>query len=186
MNEWSNRGGEQVTTLCDWFRSDFRLFWKECNLQQITFITHRMKWNIRIVIGLSLLASLPISAQNKDIETLTNLNKAWIDSYPRQDTATLKEIFADDFVLISPAGTKMTKQNILSNLSKQKISSAKVDSVQVRLLTKDVGIVTAYTTFVLSAEEKEVTGKNCYQDVYVKRKGKWFAVSAHVTLLNLK
>jgi hypothetical protein len=29
-----------------------------------------------------------------------------------------------------------------------------------------------------------MTGRNCYQDIYVKRKGKWMAVMAHVTLLS--
>jgi hypothetical protein len=31
-----------------------------------------------------------------------------------------------------------------------------------------------------------MTGQNCYQDVYVKRKGNCLAVAAHVTLLSMK
>lgn len=125
-------------------------------------------------------------SQRKDIEELTKLNQDWLNSYPKKDTTTLAKIFADDFVLISPKGVKMTKRDILSNLSKQETVSIAIDSVDVRLLTNGVGLITAYTTFVLKIDGKDMTGQNCYQDVYIKRKGKWFAVAAHVTLLNMK
>lgn len=127
-----------------------------------------------------------VFAQSKDIEIISNLNKDWLASYVSKDTATLNRIFAPDFVLISPTGSKMTKQSIINNLSKQETVSVTIDSVDVKLLTADVGVVTAYTTFVLKIDGKETTGQNCYQDVYVKRKRKWVAVTAHVTLLNLK
>ena len=125
-------------------------------------------------------------SQNKDIEELTRLNQDWLNSYQKKDAATLNKIFADDFLLISPKGTKMTKRDIIDNLDKQETVSINIDSVSVQLLTNDVGLITAYTTFVLKVDSKEVTGQNCYQDVYIKRKNKWVAVAAHVTLLNMK
>jgi len=125
-------------------------------------------------------------SQNKDIEIIKNLNKDWINSYPTKDTTTLSRIFADDFVLISPNGVKMTKKNIINNLHKQETVSSKIDSVDVKLLTENVGVVTAYITFVLRSDGKEMTGQNCYQDIYVRRKNKWMAVNAHVTLLSFK
>jgi len=64
--------------------------------------------------------------------------------------------------------------------------SINIDGIGVQLLTDNVGLITAYTTFVLETDDKEMTGQNCYQDVYTKRKNKWFAVAAHVTLLNMK
>ena len=125
-------------------------------------------------------------SQNKDIEELTKLNQDWLNSYPKKDTSTLAKIFADDFVLISPKGVKMTKHDIIRNLDKQETASITIDSIDVRLLTNEVGLLTAYTTFVLKIDGKDMTGQNCYQDVYIKRKDKWFAVAAHVTLLNMK
>lgn len=125
-------------------------------------------------------------SQKKDIEALTKLNQDWLNSYPKKDTATLAKIFADDFILISPKGVKMTKRDIIANLDKQETVSVCIDSLDIRLLTKKTGIITVYTTFVLKIDGKEITGKNCYQDVYVKRKGKWLAVAAHVTLLSVK
>ncbi|MES1222528.1 MAG: hypothetical protein ABUT20_43940 [Bacteroidota bacterium] len=61
-----------------------------------------------------------------------------------------------------------------------------IDRVEVKLITQDVGKVTAYTAFTITSENKEVAGKNCYQDVYLKRKGRWQAISTHVTLLGIK
>ena len=125
-------------------------------------------------------------SQDNAIKELTKLNQDWLSSYSTKDKATLAGIFADDFVLISPNGTKMTKKDILVNLDKQETVSMKADSVEVKLLTGDVGIITAYTTFVLKVDGKEVTGHNCYQDVYIKRMGKWQAIAAHVSLLSMK
>ncbi|MGC4034790.1 MAG: nuclear transport factor 2 family protein [Chitinophagaceae bacterium] len=109
-----------------------------------------------------------------------------MDSYPTKDSATMSRIFADDFNLVGPNGKSFTKNDIIGNLSKQTITSTHIDSVAVRLITNDVGIVTAYITFTLTDNGKDVQGKNCYQDVYIKRKGQWFAVSAHVTLLSMQ
>ena len=125
-------------------------------------------------------------SQKSDIEKLTELNQDWISLSIKKDTAAFAKIFADDFVLISPTGTKRTKWDIVKNILYQDIKSQNIDSINVRLLSNDVGLITCYTTFVLISDGKEVTGKNCYQDVYIKRKDRWFAIAAHVTLLNMK
>jgi len=126
------------------------------------------------------------SAQDKDIRKLTKLNEDWLHSYITKDPATFNKIFADDFILISPNGTKVTKAGMINNLGNQETVSVNIDSVNVRLITENAAIITAYASFVLKMDGKDVSGKNCYQDVYVKRKDEWQAVSAHVTLLNMK
>lgn len=138
-----------------------------------------------ICIVLTVVAQTVFS-QSKDIDILKNLNREWINSYPTKDKDTLDKIFAEDFVLISHKGIKMTKWDIINNLDKQETVSVNIDSLEVKLLTDNVGVVTAYTTFVLKSDGKEMVGKNCYQDIYMKRKGRWVAVNAHVTLLSFK
>ena len=96
----------------------------------------------------------------------------------------LAAILAEDFILISPNGSKWTKQAMINNLEKQELISINIDSVNTRLLTENTAILTAYTSFVMKIDGKNVDAKNCYQDVYLKRKNRWQAVSAHVTLLN--
>lgn len=80
----------------------------------------------------------------------------------------------------------MTKKDIVDNISSQQINSVKIDTIIVRMVTENVGIITAYTTFTFPSDEKTTTAKNCYQDVYVKRNNRWLAVSAHVTLLSVE
>jgi uncharacterized protein (TIGR02246 family) len=125
-------------------------------------------------------------SQNKDIEEIKKLNYDWINCYVTKDIVTYSRIFADDFLLMSPGGKKFSKKQTVNNLNNQQITSTHIDSVDVRLLTNDVGILTGYITFVAKDGGKNVTGRTCYQDIYIKRKGRWFAVSAHVTSLDAK
>jgi hypothetical protein len=134
---------------------------------------------------LMLLIFQKIFSQNNDVQALIKLNQDWLQSYQTKDKATLTKIFSDDFVLISPKGAKMTKVDIINTLDKQETVSIHIDSIAVKLLTSDVGVITAYTTFVLRIDGKDVTGQNCYQDVYIRRKGGWVAVAAHVSLLSM-
>ncbi|MBA4054695.1 MAG: hypothetical protein C0490_08295 [Marivirga sp.] len=128
----------------------------------------------------------PVLSQNRDIERVRILNQRWLNSYEKKDAGTLNEIFANDFILTAHNGKKMTKIDILQNLNLQKTTSVSIDSIDIRLVTRRVALVTAYSTFALDTDGKKMTGQNCYQDVYVKKKNKWLAVAAHVTLLNFK
>jgi uncharacterized protein (TIGR02246 family) len=138
----------------------------------------------------SLLLFVPFFAvaQSSDIATLKQLNEDWIHSYPGKDTVTLSKILADDLVMITPTGSKMSKKDILTNTASanQQIVSTHVDSIEIRLLGDNVGLVIAKVSFVTKTNGQEITGHNCYLDVYEKRNGKWLAVAAHVTLLSMK
>jgi len=127
-------------------------------------------------------------AQSGDRQVIKQLNEDWIHAYPTKDTTTMSRIFADDIILIAPNGSKMNKRQMLAATAspEQKIKSAQVDSVDVRLLNKNVGLIMAYTSFVFLVDGKEMPGRNCYLDVYERRKGRWVAVAAHVTLLSIK
>lgn len=140
----------------------------------------------KVTCILLMLICTTVFSQNRDTETIKILNQHWLNSLVKKDTIRLNKIFANDFVLIAPNGKKMTKKDIIQNLHLQQTVSVSIDSIDVKLLTRHVGVVTAYTTFALIVDSKKMTGQNCYQDIYVKRRSKWLAVAAHVTLLNLK
>ena len=86
--------------------------------------------------------------------------------------------------MINPGGMKRNKADNLAMVlaSNQKIS-VEIDSVEVRLLSSDVGLVTAWTNNKIEADNKETIFKISYQDVYMKRRNKWVAVAAHVSAL---
>jgi uncharacterized protein (TIGR02246 family) len=123
--------------------------------------------------------------QSDDQEMLKKLNQEWLNSIISRDTVALGNILADDFVMITPAGTKNSKKDNLETAASRsvRVSSVTIDSVDIRLISNDLGIVTAWTHFVFNVDSKETRGRNCYQDIYQKRNGKWVAIAAHVTLL---
>jgi uncharacterized protein (TIGR02246 family) len=127
-------------------------------------------------------------SQNADIETIKKLNYDWLNAYPQKDTATLGKILADDFILINPTGIKQTRKDNLQNLLDPNIETISVsfDSVEVRILSPSVAMLNAWANFTFKANGKQMTGKNCYEDIYIKRNGKWLAIAAHVTSLGMK
>jgi uncharacterized protein (TIGR02246 family) len=137
-----------------------------------------------LTIVLILFAATSFS-QTGDISAIKKLNNTFLDAIVKKDTSALSSVLASDFILINPGGHKQNKAGNLANvlLPNQVVTSIHIDSEEVRLIGTDVGLITAWTTFVINVNGKKTTGKNCYQDVYVKRKNGWKAVAAHVTLL---
>ena len=131
------------------------------------------------------LCCLNCFAQSKDAETIKKLNADWIASYVTRDTAKMGSIFGNDLVLVNPAGKKFHKKDILKGVMNpgQKYLSTHVDSAGVRLFGT-IGIINAKISATIKAKSKTTTSKVCYMDVYEKRNGRWYAVAAHVTLLN--
>ena len=129
------------------------------------------------------------SCQQQDgIQVVKKMNFDWLNAYPKRDTAVLSSILADDFIMINPNGNKQTKADNLANMLDPSVETTKVsfDSVDVKQLTPDVIVLNAWLNFTFKANGAELTGKNCYQDVYMRRNGKWLAVFAHVTSLGMK
>ena len=133
-----------------------------------------------------LAASINSTAQNNDVQTLTKLNRQFLDALVNKDSVSLGKILASDFQLINPGGMKRSRSDNMAMAAApgQRVNSIVIDSISVRMLTNDVGLVSAWTTNSITSEGKEITLKISYQDVYQKRKNRWYAVSAHVTVLN--
>jgi ketosteroid isomerase-like protein len=124
-------------------------------------------------------------AQSKDAETIKKLNRDWLNSIIKRDTASLSKILAEDFLLINPGGMKQNKAENLANLRipNMQVLSINIDSSEVKMLSADIGIINVWTNNQISADGKKKTLLISYQDVYRKRKNKWQAVAAHVMLL---
>jgi len=146
----------------------------------VTFDLYQTTLDMKYFFILVLITVCSSCLAQADIGELKKLNESWIGSYPKRDTATLGRILANDLVMINPSGTKLTKADVLRNTATSSIKSARVDSVEVRLLG-NVALVIAKASFVYTSEGKEITGRTSYMDIYEKRKGKWTAVAAHVT-----
>jgi uncharacterized protein (TIGR02246 family) len=144
---------------------------------------------ILLPIFLCLLAPLLSIAQSKEtqeIEAIKKINERWLNTYTKRDSATLSKILANDFVLIAQNGLPQTRQDVLSGMLSPNMEtiSIKIDSANVRLLSADIAILNGWSSFQYKIDGNQMTSKTSYQDIYVKRKGRWVAVAAHVTGLN--
>jgi len=141
-----------------------------------------------IAVILLLGCSLHGYSQQSDSVIIKQLNSKWLNAIVEQDTAALSSVLADDFILVNPAGNKQSKADNLANVLQPntKVTAVNIDKAEVRILNETVGILSAWTTFIIDTDSKKITGHNCYQDVYMKRNNKWQAVSAHVTLLGMQ
>jgi ketosteroid isomerase-like protein len=121
--------------------------------------------------------------QSNDEAALKALNEGFIHGYITRDTASLRHIFADDFILINPSGQRRNKQEVLNGfITSPHFLSCEVDTVEISL-HGSIGLVHARAAFTTEDNAKKTTGKTDYLDVYEKRKGRWVAIAAHVTYL---
>lgn len=137
---------------------------------------------------LLLLLVLPIAgfSQQSDSALVGELNRQWIASYATKDTATMQKILADDFVMISATGKKLSRMDVINNVGSPELSNqAYIDSTSIRVFGQ-IALVVGFIHFTIESKGEKMQGKNCYSDMYIKRRGKWQAVSAHVTLLDMK
>jgi hypothetical protein len=133
--------------------------------------------------ALLLLTAIAARGQSSDEAALKALNEGFIHGYITRDTASLGQIFADDFILINPSGQRRNKQEVLNGfITSPHFLSCEVDTVEISL-RGSIGLVHARAVFTTEDNNKKTTGKTDYLDVYEQRKGRWVAIAAHVTYL---
>src|SRR5512145_3408571 len=113
-----------------------------------------------------------------DLETLQQLNDDYIRSVQTLDVRRFDEILAEDFLCSNPDGSLVDRAAFLAQTARPvTISNLEARDVVVRLLG-DVAIIHARTTYTLPDGRP---GMGRYTDVWARRRGRWLAVSAHVT-----
>jgi ketosteroid isomerase-like protein len=120
------------------------------------------------------------TASTSDLATLLELNRDYIRAVLGSDVQRFKEILADDFLCSMPDGSLVDRERFLEQAAQPaKITNLEVHDVNVRLMG-DVAIIHARTTYTTHDGRP---GSGRYTDVWVRRNGRWLAVSAHVTRL---
>jgi ketosteroid isomerase-like protein len=114
----------------------------------------------------------------RDVDTLTTLNRDYVASVQTGDVKRLEEILADDFMCSTPDGSLLDKAEYLKLMAQPvTISGLGAENVRIRLLG-DFAIIHAPFNY-RSADGKQRRGR--YTDNWARRDGTWVAVSAHVT-----
>lgn len=119
-------------------------------------------------------------ASTSDLDTLTQLNRDYIDSVQHSDVRRFEEILAEDFLCSHPDGSLVDRARFLEQTARPvSISNLQAHDVNVRLMG-DFAIIHARTTYT-GPDGRPGAGR--YTDVWARRNGRWLAVSAHVTRL---
>ena len=115
---------------------------------------------------------------NADVDSLRQLNRAYIRSVQPSDVRRFDEILAEDFFCSNPDGSLVDRAGFLAQTARPvTISKLEAHDVRVRIIG-DVAIIHARTTYTLPDGR---AGSGRYTDVWARRRGRWLAVSAHVT-----
>src|SRR6516164_11692955 len=111
----------------------------------------------------------------RDLDTLTALNRDFTASVQKGDVKRFEEILADDFMISNPDGSLFDKAEYLKLVAQPvTISGLVAENVQIRLLG-DFAIIHARFNSRY-ADGKQRRGR--YTDNYARRDGTWVAVAA--------
>ena len=118
------------------------------------------------------------TVSNTDVDTLHQLNQDYIRSVQTSDVRRFDEILAEDFLCSNPDGALVDRAEFLAQTARPvSISNLEARDVRVRIIG-DAAIIHARTTYTLPDGR---AGSGRYTDVWARRRGRWLAVSAHVT-----
>lgn len=117
--------------------------------------------------------------EQRDLDTLTAMNRDFVASVQKGDVKRFEEILADDFMCSTPDGSLLDKAEYLKLVAQPVTTSGLVaEDVRIRLLG-DFAIIHARFNSRF-ADGKQRRGR--YTDNYARRDGTWVAVSAHYNL----
>lgn len=116
---------------------------------------------------------------HNDLETLTELNHAYVMSVRDSDTKRFDEILAPDFLCTNPDGSLLNRAQFIDLIGKgARITELREDEVNVRTIGSDFAIIHARIQYKSKGGVDRV-GR--YTDDWAKRDGEWLCVSAHTS-----
>lgn len=122
----------------------------------------------------------PPNPQN-DRAALVRLAHEWLHAAQIHDRAALGRILADDFIDTSYRGALRTKADVLAGAVVASPSvSQRLSDLKIRVFG-DTAIMTGLNT--VSGPHHAWTAHVRFTDVYIKRDGRWHAVSAQETVV---
>jgi ketosteroid isomerase-like protein len=125
-------------------------------------------------------ATIQASDASNTETTIIGLEKKWADAIVKRDMATLNELIADDFTGTSWAGNTYSKTNAIEDIEFRVYVAESIDleGMNVKVFG-DTAVVTLSQVEKSKYENRDCSGRYGYTDVWVKRDGRWQAVSSY-------
>jgi uncharacterized protein (TIGR02246 family) len=121
----------------------------------------------------------PFGPEEREILALQH---TWMKAVMAHDAAALQDILAEDFTLTSvhSSGELVGKAEYIGSFGKVKNSLFSFRDVIVRIYG-EMAVVNSRFNQQYTADQKEAAGDFLLTDVWVKRSGRWQAVSRHAS-----
>jgi len=135
--------------------------------------------------SLLLVAATVLSGQEKTVEqTLLQLENDWSQADLHKDAAALNRILAEDWIGIDFEGTVLNKTQALRGIASDAaaLESTTLRNMKVRIYG-DTAVITGTDTEQGEYHGKDSSGSYVWTDVFVRRNGRWQAVSSQSTKL---
>ena len=122
------------------------------------------------------------AAQVDDTATIATLEAEWNAAHVRGDAAALDRLFADDLVVVVPAMRPMTKSDSLGVFvsGRMKFDRYETSDTAIRVYG-DSAIVTGRLQRARRIGDRAIDDDWRFTKVYVRRGGRWQAVSFHAS-----
>ena len=110
-----------------------------------------------------------------------SLENQWLSALQQHDTAYLNQLLSDDFIDISYKGKVRTKEDFLKErVINNNNMPEQLTGIKVRKYKNATEVTGINNIFINSINQKILIR---FTDVFVKKGGKWFAISAQETLV---
>ena len=137
---------------------------------------------------LLLAATVPFGHGKSDTnpveQTLIHMEQDWSQADIQRDATALNRILADDWIGIDFEGTILNKVQALNGIGSGSgsLQSTVLRDMKVRVYG-NTAVVTGTDTEKGEYHGKDSSGRYCWTDVFVRRNGRWQAVSSQSTKL---
>ena len=122
--------------------------------------------------------------KEKDLATLHELNAQFIKNFINQDTIAHNKIIHEDFVCIEGSGNIVRREEYMKNWAhgyqNAGYTSFRYTDEVIRIFG-DMALVRSKTVYTKAKNGTTIGGNSVYTDTYIKEKGRWSCVQAHIT-----
>ena len=117
-----------------------------------------------------------------DEDAIEALERDWLDAIVKADVTRLDRILTDDFIEVGPGGQSNDKAASLAETKKGDMvfESITLDDAKTRVFG-DTALLVGTGTVKAAYKGQDMSGTYRWTDAFVKRNGRWQAVSGHVT-----
>jgi ketosteroid isomerase-like protein len=117
------------------------------------------------------------------------MEKDWSEADVKKDAAALERILADDWIGIDFQGVVLDKPEVLKQVALHsdvtETETTEMEQMKIRLFG-NTAIVSGTEIETSQYKGKDSSGKYAWTDVFVRRNGRWQAVSSQSTKLPVK